>query len=50
MPTLAIPLKDILADPVDLAALPEAEAPAHRNGSYGLCEPLPTRRTQLQKS
>ncbi len=38
MPTLAIPLKDILTDaanPVDLTALPEEEAIAQIKGIYG---------------
>ncbi len=55
MPTLAIPLKDILTDAPDLvdpAALSEAEATAHVKGSYGLHlpEPLHIHRIPLQKS
>ena len=55
MPTLAIPRKEILtdaADPVDSAALPEAEAIAHSKGNNGcrLPEPQHTRRIPLEKS
>ena len=55
MPTLAIPLKEILTDGTDLvdsAALPEAETIALIKGSDGLHlpEPLHIRRTPLQKS
>ena len=55
MPTLAIPLKDILTDatsPADPVALLGAEAIAYNNGSDGLHLPEPqhTRRTPLEKS
>ena len=55
MPTLAIPLKEILTDGTDLvdsAALPEAEAILSITGGVGfhLPEPQHTRRTPLEKS
>ena len=57
MPTLAIPLTEILTDrtaPVDSAALPEAEAEtiAHSKSNNGcrLPEPLHIHRIPLQKN